>query len=209
MGATLEVYIARRNLHIFNFCPGRDWFRNMSSPPPPSHILRSHSAPLTCVSFSSDNERLYSGDASGLVVITSTRSLRAVASWQPHTNGLLGVEEWEDRIMTSVIALVTNNIYLSLFSHGRDNKLNVWTQIQEPTASASIRLGGSAAVPGLLPPKLCYSMDVNALNYCRFSLMRLPDNRRDSGSGVRDEPRALVALPNLVESSLVCLSHCC
>lgn len=85
--------------------------------------------------------------------------------------------------------------------------MNVWTRIQDPTASASIRLGGSAAVPGLLPPKLCYSMDVNALNYCRFSLMRLPDNGRASGSGARDEPQALIALPNLVESSLVCPSR--
>lgn len=40
-------------------------------------------------------------------------------------------------------------------------------------------------------------MDVNALNYCRFSLVRLPHSPEVT------EPRALLALPNLVESSVV------
>lgn len=57
-------------------------------------------------------------------------------------------------------------------------------------------------------------MDVNALNYCRFSLLPL---RSDSfaafaGGGtptaasnsVLGGARALLAVPNLVESSLVC-----
>ena len=91
----------------------------MPSAPPlpaPSHILRSHSTPLTCVSFSNDNERLYSGDASGLVVITSARSLRAIASWQPHTGGLLGIEEWEDRIMTFVGNRACDEMIFTLFS---------------------------------------------------------------------------------------------
>jgi hypothetical protein len=54
------------------------------------------------------------------------------------------------------------------------------------------RVGASAAPSDLPPPALCYSLDVNALNYCRFSL--LP-------SAAPDE--ALIALPNLVESSEV------
>jgi ASTRA-associated protein 1 len=86
-----------------------------------------------------------------------------------------------------------------VFRHGRDNKLHVWTRIQEPLASASIRLGGSAALPGLPIPTLCYSMDVNALNYCRFSLLLQPASAQFSESN-----EALIALPNLVESSLVC-----
>src|SRR5882762_5713621 len=59
-----------------------------------------------------------------------------------------------------------------MFRHGRDNKLHVWTRVQGPVASASIRVGGSAALPGLQTPELCYSLDVNALNYCRFSLLQ-------------------------------------
>lgn len=83
------------------------------------------------------------------------------------------------------------------YRHARDNKLHVWTRIEELPFSA--RLGGSAVQPGLPVPTLCYSMDVNALNYCRFSLLRLSPSRAG-------EDRALVALPNLVESSVVCMS---
>ncbi|PBL01435.1 hypothetical protein ARMGADRAFT_1119972 [Armillaria gallica] len=45
-------------------------------------------------------------------------------------------------------------------------------------------------------------MDVNALNYCRFSLMPLPPNDNIAGSSSKDQSNeALIALPNLVESS--------
>ncbi|PCH42454.1 WD-40 repeat-containing protein [Wolfiporia cocos MD-104 SS10] len=145
-------------------------------PPTPAHILRTHTAQVNVLQFSRDNERLYSGDAEGVVAVTSTRTLRPSAVWNAHTDGILGVEEWEECIIT----------------HGRDDKLHVWQRVQEPGAS----LGHSAAVPGLQTPKLLYSMDVNALNYCRFSLLPLLD---DEGG---DERRALIALPNLVESSL-------
>lgn len=47
---------------------------------------------------------------------------------------------------------------------------------------------------GELPvPDLDYSLDVNALNFCRFSLLPSP----------KAEHEALLAVPNLVESSLV------
>ena len=78
--------------------------------------------------------------------------------------------------------------------HGRDNKLHVWRVAAEPARA----LGGSAALPGLPTPELCYSMDVNALNYCRFSLLPLPEE--EEGTEGR---RALVAVPNLVESAYV------
>ena len=77
--------------------------------------------------------------------------------------------------------------------HGRDNKLHVWQRVLEATEA----LGNSAAPLGLQTPRLCYSMDVNALNYCRFSLMPLAESCRG------EERRALIALPNLVESSFV------
>lgn len=78
----------------------------MSAPPPPTpkHLIRSHAAQVNVLYISDDNERIYSGDASGVVVVTSTRTLRALASWKAHTDGLLGVQEWEDRIITSVRA---------------------------------------------------------------------------------------------------------
>ncbi|KAI0719200.1 WD-40 repeat-containing protein [Fomitopsis betulina] len=134
----------------------------MPPPPSPAHILRTHAAPVRVLAFSDDNERLYSGDAEGTVAVTSTRTLRPLALWKAHTDGLLGIQEWERQIIT-------------------DNKLHVWERVLEPAAA----LGHSL----LETPPLCYSMDVNALNYCRFSLMSLPGND------------ALIALPNLVESS--------
>lgn len=149
-----------------------------AKPPPPSplHILRTHTSQVNVIYFSEDNERLYSADATGTVVITSTRSLRPTAVWQAHTDGVLGIQEWENRIIT----------------HGRDNKLHVWQSGRESAAA----VGNSAAAPGLQTPQLCYSMDVNALNYCRFSLLSLSDEARIEGR------HALLAVPNLVESSL-------
>ena len=77
--------------------PGRD----QPLPPSPLHLLRSHSSPLTAVTFSDDNERIYSADSSGKVVVTSSRTLRAITIWNAHKESILGVEEWDDLIITS------------------------------------------------------------------------------------------------------------
>ncbi|KAG2037649.1 WD-40 repeat-containing protein [Suillus americanus] len=142
--------------------------------PSPIHLLRSHSSAVSTLFISTDNERIYSGDSAGQAIVTSTRSLRPLASWTAHTDSLLGIEEWGSQIIT----------------HGRDNKLHVWAR---PEESASIRQG-PATLSGLSTPTICYSMDVNALNYCKFSLLVLAEARAQEG---------LLAVPNLVESALV------
>ncbi|KAK0465642.1 WD40-repeat-containing domain protein [Armillaria novae-zelandiae] len=150
-------------------------------PPPPRHILRSHSSTVTTLFISLDNERIYSGDGSGFVVSTSTRTLRPISSWKAHNDGLLGVQEWGANIITQ----------------GRDNKLHIWLRVEELPG-----IGGSAALSESPIPVLQYSMDVNALNYCKFSLMILPPNDTTTGSSSKDQSNeALIALPNLVESS--------
>ncbi|KAG2060802.1 WD40 repeat-like protein [Suillus hirtellus] len=141
--------------------------------PSPIHLLRSHSSAVSTLSISTDNERIYSGDTVGQVIVTSTRSLRPLASWKAHTDSLLGIEEWGSQIIT----------------HGRDNKLHVWAR---PEESASIRQG-PATLSDLSTPTICYSMDVNTLNYCRFSLLALAGASAQEG---------LLAIPNLVESAL-------
>jgi ASTRA-associated protein 1 len=73
--------------------------------PDPSHIIRFHTSPITALHISSDNKRVYSGDSTGKVVVTSTLSLRCLASWNAHTDSILGVEEWNDGILTLVLAL--------------------------------------------------------------------------------------------------------
>ncbi|KAK0208026.1 WD-40 repeat-containing protein [Desarmillaria ectypa] len=150
-------------------------------PPPPRHILRSHSSGVTTLFISLDNERIYSGDSSGFVVSISTRTLRPISSWKAHNDGVLGVQEWGANIITQ----------------GRDNKLHVWHRVEELPG-----IGGSAALSESSVPVLRYSMDVNTLNYCRFSLMPLLSNDNTTGSSSRDQSNeALIALPNLVESS--------
>jgi hypothetical protein len=68
--------------------------------PSPIHLLRSHSCAVSTLFISKDNERLYSGDSAGQVIITSTRSLRPLASWKAHADALLGIEEWGSQIIT-------------------------------------------------------------------------------------------------------------
>ncbi|KAG5635284.1 hypothetical protein H0H81_011822 [Sphagnurus paluster] len=67
-------------------------------------------------------------------------------------------------------------------------KLHLWMCAEE--LPASVQLGGSAAQSStdFQRPKLSTSLDVNALSYCRFSLLPLADN-------------ALVALPKLIDST--------
>ena len=51
-------------------------------------------------------------------------------------------------------------------------------------------VGDAAQSPDLPTPELRYSLDVNALNFCAFSL-------HDAGKN------SLIAVPNLIESSVV------
>lgn len=147
---------------------------SIEAPSTPLHVLRTHKDPVNTLSCSRDNERIYSGDAKGRIVIWSTRSLRPIADWLAHTDAILGVEELgENQIIT----------------HGRDNKIHVW---ERPEQSVAIRPVGAATLTESSAPALCYSMDVNALNYCRFSLLPISSS---------DETSALLAVPNLVESS--------
>ncbi|KAF8207616.1 WD40-repeat-containing domain protein [Mycena galopus ATCC 62051] len=146
----------------------------MSSPAPasPTHLIRSHSSDVTALFFSDDNERLYSGDASGRVVVTSTRSLRAIVSWLAHTDGIMACRNGA-RASSPIPA----------------TQAACLDPRRGPACICTRR--GSAVLSDLPTPVLCYSLDVNALNYCRFSLLPSPSNP-DEG---------LIALPNLVESS--------
>ncbi|KAI4520699.1 WD40 repeat-like protein [Schizophyllum commune Loenen D] len=145
------------------------------TPAAPTHILRAHRAAISALHISPNNALVYSGDASGWVFVTSTRTLRTITSWQAHSDAILGLEEVGDVLIT----------------HGRDNKLLAWPRPRELPASAQLGgsavpvAGGSTQQQGLKQPT--YTMDVNALNYCRFSLIHR------SGS----EP--LIALPNLAD----------
>ena len=109
-----------------------------------------------------------------------------------------------------------------MLRHGRDNKLHIWAGVHLGGGTSSRRGGdksssgkaeegeggeepartlggGSAALPGLATPVLLDTLDVNALNFCRFSLLELPS----SAAAAADGREALLAVPNLVESAYV------
>jgi hypothetical protein len=67
------------------------------SAPTPQHILRTSTAQVSALAFSADAARLYAGDSTGRVVLTSTRTLRPRAAWPAHAAGVLGLQEWDAR----------------------------------------------------------------------------------------------------------------
>lgn len=93
-------------------------------------------------------------------------------------------------------------IVLRSTRHGRDNKLHVWKKIKDVSLNVEA-LGGSAASPQGIPvPELAYSLDVNALNFCSFSVLEVNFNYN---TGLNEE--LLIAVPNLVESYWVRHTH--
>ncbi|KAG8967777.1 ASTRA complex subunit [Tulasnella sp. 419] len=150
--------------------------------PSPRHILRTHGSSITAVHLSDEkrngnpNERLYTGDADGIVVITDTVTLRPLTVWKAHEKGILGVEEWRTLVIT----------------HGRDNKLHFWT-----LSTNDNTIGVSAAQQDIPLPVIVESLDVNALNFCRFSLLDCGEDKEGGNA------ECLIALPNLVDSALV------
>lgn len=73
-----------------------------------------------------------------------------------------------------------------LSRHGRDNKLHVW---ERPVPPADVVNSVEQTFGSPQSPNLKFSMDVNALNFCRFSLLK--------------GEYSLVAVPNLVDSAFV------
>jgi WD40 repeat protein len=72
----------------------------MPAAPPPLHTLRTHSVPIASTSFSHDNALIYAGDQDGYLSITDAKTRRAIAYWKAHTEGILGVQEWDNRLIS-------------------------------------------------------------------------------------------------------------
>lgn len=180
-----------------------------SAPSVPLFVLRHHSAQINALCFvlpaapgpsRLGRSLLCSGDADGWVAITDLKSRRALCIWRAHEDGVLGIEEWEgDKVITYVVRSTTADgrfsdgrfwtltLLLPFARSGRDNKLHIW---ELPVVLPSLgRLSASASGP----PKLRSSMDVNALNYCRFSI--LPSTTQPG--------EAWMAMPNLTDSETV------
>ena len=66
----------------------------------------------------------------------------------------------------------------SVHRHGRDNQLHVWKKVKDASLNVEA-LGGSIVLPQGIP-ELMYSLDVNALNSCSFSMLGV-DYNYDTG----------------------------
>ena len=71
----------------------------MAPAPHPLHILRTHSAALSALSCNESNTTLYAGDQDGFISITDLRTRRVITQWKAHQGGILGVEEWQGKLV--------------------------------------------------------------------------------------------------------------
>ncbi|KAK4700738.1 ASTRA-associated protein 1, partial [Phenoliferia sp. Uapishka_3] len=103
--------------------------------------------------------------------------------WQAHEGGLLAIEEWDEGILTQA----------------RDNKIHYFPLPTRPSSSIS-RSSASATPspndPSPLPPS--WSMDVNAMAYCKMSILPLDGALRKEG---------LVAVPSLTKDEEIDVFH--
>ncbi|KAF9957209.1 ASTRA complex subunit [Modicella reniformis] len=153
-------------------------------PPTPSFIFRGHDASIQALEFFASNTFLVSGDQEGWICVWDIWKRRQVYKWQGHpsssilafkvipfykalsSSGDLGVSHRK-------LGALEKQVYI--VSHGRDNEIHVWdinTILQK-----SLRLVDSTAIGGMTVGKddltLVYSLPVNALNFCKMSILAI------------------------------------
>jgi hypothetical protein len=89
-------------------------------------------------------------------------------------------------------------------SSGRDNKLHIHAL---PSSLPTLGHATSSSSSSRPPPTLLYSLDINALNYCRFSLLPFspssPSPSSSDPSTTGGDKEASLAIPNLTDSETV------
>ncbi|PWN51452.1 WD40 repeat-like protein [Violaceomyces palustris] len=159
------------------------------SPKPPLWILRFHSpSPVHSVSLGSKHGLISCGDAQGRVSLTSISDYRPRFFWKAHNESILSAEIKDRFIIT----------------HGRDNSIKVWRV--SPSDSGSLSQKAPPTTGGELPsrmvenlplPELVKTLEVNSLNYCRFSFYPLP------AEGERSNLKGLIAVPNTLDAAFI------
>ncbi|PWN18895.1 hypothetical protein BCV69DRAFT_284517 [Microstroma glucosiphilum] len=158
------------------------------------------------------------GDADGNVSLVDLTSYRAVAHWQAHKAGtsILGVDDWPYEGLDERYRRRgrRSSKKLRVVTHGRDNTLKIWSLIV-PSTSA---LGKTREAP-LAEPNLLHTLQVNALNFCRFSLLPVEAGKGKSrGQGGADavgeestcegsEEEAMLAVPHTLDSGYIDIYH--
>ncbi|GEM12313.1 WD-40 repeat-containing protein [Rhodotorula toruloides] len=172
------------------------------SPPGPSYILRGHDTSVSCVRFSRCARLIFTGDTNGFVAVWDLRSFRPRFFWKAHDRGVLGVEEHGNGVLTQ----------------GRDNLVHFYRLSITPHStgtSATLDHGAATAVPSPSSPsfgiKPAWSIDINAMNFCRMSVLCLSDRKgKGKEREMEDVPimeEALMAVPSLTKDDFVDIFH--
>ncbi|GLB02756.1 ASTRA complex subunit [Aspergillus tubingensis] len=176
-------------------------------PATPTYILRGHAAAIHALQIFHQNIRLVSGDADGWIVVWDLVSKRPRATWKAHDGAVLEVKGFS----------FGNGAVTEVFTHGRDHKLRVWRfSVQDEenlqkTLPVDIEKTSSAAAS---QPWLVHSLPVNALNFCAFSMVFLPQDKANMASDASEAPKentslssVLIAVPNALNSGAIDLFH--
>ncbi|RAH53584.1 WD repeat protein [Aspergillus piperis CBS 112811] len=176
-------------------------------PATPTYILRGHAAAIHALQIFHQNLRLVSGDANGWIVVWDLVSKRPRATWKAHDGAVLEVKGFNFR----------NGAVTEVFTHGRDHKLRVWRfSVQDEenlqkTLPVDIEKPSSAAAS---QPWLVHSLPVNALNFCAFSMVFLPQDKANMASDADESSKentslssVLIAVPNALNSGAIDLFH--
>ncbi|KAL4776746.1 WD40-repeat-containing domain protein [Aspergillus nidulans var. acristatus] len=183
---------------------------SLHPPATPTYILRGHGAPIHALQIFSQNLRLVSGDADGWIVVWDLVFKRPVAVWKAHEGAVLEVKGFGRG----------GGRLTEIYTHGRDHKLRVWRfRVEDEEVlqkTLPVDLGAQATTTPnqkqtAIQPWLMHSLSVNALNFCAFSLLSLPDSEKvpqqpDEKSHTPPSA-ALIAVPNALDSGAIDLFH--
>ncbi|KAG0216227.1 ASTRA complex subunit [Mortierella sp. NVP41] len=175
-------------------------------PPTPSFIFRGHDAPIHSLEFFSSNTFLVTGDEAGWICVWDIWKRRPVCKWHGHKTGSVlalkaipihrdhstpasdtGATEKRRTRLTSrrIEAAAQDRVYI--VSHGRDNEIHFWdinSVLQESVRRSSM------AIVILSDKEPIFSLPVNALNFCKLSILAIDaspaaveDNGNDKADG--------------------------
>ncbi|KAE8213550.1 hypothetical protein CF327_g2929 [Tilletia walkeri] len=171
----------------------------------PRWILRHHApASIHALAFAGPRSRsrsacLLSGDGDGRVSLTDLRSYRPRAFWQAHSDIILTVAEHDGFILT----------------HGRDNTIKMWkergdedegqeTGVIGQTVAVRVELPIAINLMASLPkPECILTLEVNALNYCSFALLKVKSASDQGSSSQRTVQPFSLAVPHTIETAWI------